>query len=716
MKRPKTSPTMLTTETHVLNWHPKFRRFYTSPEALVLISEQENYFLTGEEFAKLVKLVDGKNSQEALLTQCNNFYQSLVLQETIKGLLDKQLLVAHSSDEGYVDGLSTRFKPSVLNNEDSVIYKLSRATFGEKFISNLRLSSDVILADDYLHPQLRSIAKTHLQQQKPLLLLKLTGENFFVGPYLSMQANTPCWECMASQMLRNQPVKQWLQAKENIDYLPLPVLVNNEPPNTEKLAPVIRQAMAEPHTLFEVNPQDFTVKKHHVNHRSQCSTCGNSNLVKQQILQPVMLKISTKNLLNDGGSRMVSPETTVQALKPFISPLTGVITHLTTLPQTINSSVKIHHTAFFRTPPVHKPITGNTFVQASLGKGIVPEQSQASALCETIERYAAQYQGDEFWLKSTPDNLNSKCYLPQQLTDFSKTQYQQFTNEHYSSKYAVKKYSKKVPLHWTQGWSFTHQEKAFIPFTYCFANTPFEESEQYIRWGSNGCAAGNTLEEAILQGFYELIERDAVAIWWYNKTERQAVNLNGLPLENLQKFNQTLGKEWHYWVLDISHDFGVPVMAGIAQHKISRKFCLGFGCHLNPTIACQRALSELCQLLPVRNQNKEIFDFDAIEEDTFLLPNDDLKSLTEFVNLGNPTIDQDIQYCVNQARQFDLEVLVVNYSRPDLPVKTAKVIVPGLCHIWPQLSHRRLYDVPVKMGWLDNSKTESELNQQYLYI
>jgi hypothetical protein len=45
-----------------------------------------------------------------------------------------------------------------------------------------------------------------------------------------------------------------------------------------------------------------------------------------------------------------------------------------------------------------------------------------------------------------------------------------------------------------------------------------------MRWGcSNGNAAGNTLEEAILQGFFELVERDAMALWWYNRLRKPGV-------------------------------------------------------------------------------------------------------------------------------------------------------------------------------------------------
>ena len=46
-----------------------------------------------------------------------------------------------------------------------------------------------------------------------------------------------------------------------------------------------------------------------------------------------------------------------------------------------------------------------------------------------------------------------------------------------------------------------------------------------INADSNGCAAGNTLAEAIVQGFLELVERDSYAIWWYNRLQRTEVDL-----------------------------------------------------------------------------------------------------------------------------------------------------------------------------------------------
>ncbi len=70
---------------------------------------------------------------------------------------------------------------------------------------------------------------------------------------------------------------------------------------------------------------------------------------------------------------------------------------------------------------------------------------------------------------------------------------------------------------------------------------------------SNGCAAGNTRDEAIVQGFLELVERDAYAIWWYNRVQRAEVDLgqfdDSLCADLKAQFAEAGRK---LWVLDIT--------------------------------------------------------------------------------------------------------------------------------------------------------------------
>jgi ribosomal protein S12 methylthiotransferase accessory factor len=60
--------------------------------------------------------------------------------------------------------------------------------------------------------------------------------------------------------------------------------------------------------------------------------------------------------------------------------------------------------------------------------------------------------------------------------------------------------------------------------------------------------------------------------------------------------------------------------------------------------------------------------------------------------------------------EHGLEMLVLNQTRPDVGLSVAKVMVPGLRHFWARFAPGRLYDVPVRMGWLAQKKEEAELN------
>ena len=79
-------------------------------------------------------------------------------------------------------------------------------------------------------------------------------------------------------------------------------------------------------------------------------------------------------------------------------------------------------------------------------------------------------------------------------------------------------------IEWSPVWSLRDQRFKYLPTSllYFFYRGP---GRYQVHADSNGCAAGNTLEEAIVQGFLELVERDAYAIWWYNRSQRAEVDL-----------------------------------------------------------------------------------------------------------------------------------------------------------------------------------------------
>ncbi len=722
-----------------LTWGPQFLPMQLGPDQLLLLTEHEYFLLAGPQFVPLIDGVNSPRSIATILESEGNFYQQATLLRTIEDWLKRGLLhvsdtplprTYHRPDFSFAP---VRFEDSSSGRKGWILSQYQDAESWTALLQSLALSSsiEVVIVDDYLDPRLMDINANYLQEEISWLIIKATGEKPWLGPCFNPKIlGSPCWQCLASRLLHNQPVRNWLRVQRSNALMAFPILF--EASRVESFFEAMREQTPQfweqmASQLFEFSDEGNAMLPHPITHRPQCGACGNPDFMKQQQTAALVLDPSPKTHTEDGGFRSCSPQATCQAIQPSIDSITGVILHLQSYDTPQAGAIVTFRTAFFKSPywSLHGPLTTQTFIQVSLGKGVSEAQSQASALAESIERYAVQYQGDEQKRRALPEELEERAILPQQLVPFSKTQFQQFLSEERQPgalKYEVEPYLENQPLHWILAWSLTYKEWGQVPFTFCHANTPLED-ERFIRFHSNGCSAGNTVEEAILQGFLEVVERDATAIWWYNRLVRPAVELSELPQEGLRRIECSLGETWNYWVLDLTNDLQIPVMAAVAQHRENQTFCLGFGCHLDPRLASLRALTELCQLISVDNKFSGEFDFRKIPPDPFLFP----ARAEDGITSGKlscqpdsppqyPDLRDDIEYCVQQTKRVGLEVLVVNTSRPDLPLKTVKVIVPGLANIWPQFGNQRLYQIPVQCGWRITELSESELNPMGLFI
>jgi ribosomal protein S12 methylthiotransferase accessory factor len=105
-----------------------------------------------------------------------------------------------------------------------------------------------------------------------------------------------------------------------------------------------------------------------------------------------------------------------------------------------------------------------------------------------------------------------------------------------------------------------------------------------------------------VQGFLELVERDAYATWWYNRVQRLSVDLsqfNDYYVSDLQTQLADAGRR--LWVLDVTNDLGIPTFVAMAhwmdEGRESMEF--GSGAHFDSRIALLRALTELNQFLSI---------------------------------------------------------------------------------------------------------------------
>lgn len=115
--------------------------------------------------------------------------------------------------------------------------------------------------------------------------------------------------------------------------------------------------------------------------------------------------------------------------------------------------------------------------------------------------------------------------------------------------------------------------------------------------GSNGMAAGNSEKEALNQGMSELYERRGSILFYSDpQSHYRAVDLKTVTNEKYKHAVDTmLNDDFDFVVLDLSYNFGIPVLAGILIDKI------GLSCHINFSafpvfdIAFERILTEIYQ-------------------------------------------------------------------------------------------------------------------------
>ena len=102
----------------------------------------------------------------------------------------------------------------------------------------------------------------------------------------------------------------------------------------------------------------------------------------------------------------------------------------------------------------------------------------------------------------------------------------------------------------------------------------------------------------------------------------------------------------------------------------------------------------------------------TLERDSYLVPDENIapKVPADYIQQASDDLLEDVIKCKEIVEKHDMEMLVLDQTRPDVGLKVAKVIVPGMRHMWKRLGPGRLYDIPRKMGWIEKKLTEDRLN------
>jgi oxazoline/thiazoline synthase len=725
----------------ILQFAPNFTAYVLPPDVVCLYSEDRKFFLHGELYCALAASIGqrGKNASE-LVRELGRKFPSDKIEEALKRLIERRYVApasraSASTAAGYWASLGLASDVAKKNLENCRVRVESIDVEGAKELAaalralgvevvNRSPDLTITLVNDYLERRLAELNNQRVSDKAPWMLVQPSGVFPLVGPVFS-PGESACWTCLFDRMIRNREIKGFLERGPARPVAVSPLARNVLAQNAIQFAALeIAKAVA---SGFRTDLRDHiasfdllgaTIAKHYVARRPQCPTCGSKKLQNpRRAPQPIENGPSAKLVMTSGGYRSVPSRTTVSRFRKHVSPLTGVVKRLEPIEADLPMNTNFFAQHNFSAPAMSVDQLRSGLSGGSFGKGSTSEQAEASALMEAIERYSGIFQGDEIRMKRRfADFAPGDAILANDVQLFSEAQFKARHEPAQDDSHPTPDpIDPTATIEWSPAWSLRDQRFRYLPtgLLYFFYRD--------FHTDSNGCAAGNTLQEAIVQGFLELVERDAYAIWWYNRSQRSEVDLSEFDESYIRDIkNQFADAGRKLWVLDVTSDLGIPTYVAImhwmkdGQENIE----FGSGAHFDRRIALLRSLTELSQFLSIGLMGGGSGDKSSLDGVTplrlenypFLIP---ASRPTAAPDLGmNVSLDnarEQVEACVAIARRAGYDFLVLDQTRPDVEVPVARVIVPGLRHFYRRFGPGRLYDVPVKLGLLDRPLPESEL-------
>ena len=749
---------------------PAFNPFYhicpLGDEGVMYLSESGAGVLSGRLYTLIIPLIDGRRTVADIDRALGGAVSTAEVYYVIDQLRRRGFVIDADrpgvpAEEAFWHALGADGAAAAGRlQETPVTLRVIGGLDGEAYVrafesAGLRLEEsgalDVVITDDYLREELAAHNEQALAAGRPWLLARPNGLQVWLGP-LFVPGETGCWRCLAHRLETNRQPERFLRRRLGHEG-PIVTAIASLPAGRNAAADLIALEAAKwigagtsgvRGKVVTFDAGSLAREEHALVRRPQCPACGAP--ARYRGPRPVALAPRPKRFTADGGHRTVTPEQTLKRYLHHVSPITGVVPRLVNL-------------AGGDETPVHHYIAGINFANVaqaadslslfrthlrsfSAGKGESDEQAKAGCLAEAIERASGLFQEelDERRFASFRE-LGEEAIHPNACMLYSERQYRdrEPINQRKSMyNWVPVPFDEEATIAWTPVWSLTYEVFKYLPTMFCYFGYRHGEPP-FARACSNGNAAGNTIEEAIVQGFLELVERDAVAVWWYNRLSCPAVDLEsfGNPyFLELREHYRSRGRD--LWVLDIASDLGVPAFAAVSadNRQGGREILFGFGAHFDARLGVSRALNELNQGVGILSgigaarqaasgagvqvdpDLLEWLNTATLENQPYLLParGEPERTPADFPRCESTDLLDDVRRCRSIVESRGMEMLVLDQTRPDIGMPVVKVIVPGLRHFWARFAPGRLYDVPVRMGRLAAPLAEESLNPVPMFI
>ena len=338
-------------------------------------------------------------------------------------------------------------------------------------------------------------------------------------------------------------------------------------------------------------------------------------------------------------------------------------------------------------------------LSVSQGKGLDLDAARASAVMEAIELYHAE-----------------RIAMPLRYMTYNEIRHTEptFPVDGLPS-LSVSTFHPDRSLLWVEGQDLMGQVDGWLPYEMVHTNyeQPLPPGSGCFLTTSNGLASGNHIDEAIVHGLCEVVERDAVTLFGFRSADEQhaaQVALDSISdpdcVDLLERFERA-GVAVGVW--DATSDVEVATFLVVVQDRRPSPFrpqrpVEGMGCHPVPEIALARALTEAAQtrltlIAGARDDSREHYLGDGFAEVAARaqerLARAGSRRFEATPRFEHDTFEDDRRTILAALSRVGIErAIMVDLSKPTFGIPVVRMVVPGL----EPYRHAPGY-VPGKRAW-----------------
>jgi ribosomal protein S12 methylthiotransferase accessory factor len=314
-----------------------------------------------------------------------------------------------------------------------------------------------------------------------------------------------------------------------------------------------------------------------------------------------------------------------------------------------------------------------TGTKKQMGKGASPIQSKASACMELAERFSFfAFKADEDnFVRGDYNSLKDRGYPLLPISYLLKS-----VEDPLLTGEQLELLLEGIPLQWTWATNISRGEQVLIPFSWFYAINEF-----------NGPSAGNTIEEAALQGISEIVERHVCSLINQHQLETPAIDFatiqDPVARDLLDKFEKN---NIELYLNDFSLDTGMCSVGALAVDRSTfpqlSEIVYTAGTTPGPDKAIIRAITEVAQLAGDFNTGANYVASGlpkplSMEEVKYLTETSRSIAVPEMNDLGDDNMKVELVRSIDALRTIDMEIFMIDVTHPRLNIPALYTIVPG---------------------------------------